>query len=176
MSSSADPSTPDVPAQPGAAANEAPAATTCEAPGPARAPLRAGLGEAVSVRLKVPFHDCDPLFVVWHGRYFEYLEIARSALFARHRVDVEHVRELNYRMYVTDAHCRYLHPLSYNDELSVTARFTALTPLIRVAYDVRNLSVNRKSARAVTVLATTDAQGKLLSETPHDLIARIRSV
>ena len=167
MSSSADPSTPDGPAQPGTAAPEAPGST----------PLRAsGLGEAVSVRLKVPFHDCDPLFVVWHGRYFEYLEIARSALFARHRVDVEHVRELNYRMYVTDAHCRYLHPLSYNDELSVTARFTALTPLIRVAYDVRNLRVNRKSARAVTVLATTDAQGKLLSETPHDLIARIRSV
>jgi hypothetical protein len=36
--------------------------------------------------------------------------------------------------------------------------------------------VNRKSARAVTVLATTDAQGKLLPETPHDLVARVRSV
>jgi len=136
----------------------------------------AGLGQAVSVSLKVPFHDCDPLFVVWHGRYFQYLEVARSALFARHQVDVEDVRQLGYRMYVTDVHCRYLHPLTYNDELSVTARFTALTPLIRIAYDVRNLSVNRKSARAVTVLATTDAQGKLLPETPHDLIARIRSV
>lgn len=132
------------------------------------------LGEAVSVKLKVPFHDCDPLFVVWHGRYLEYLEVARSALFARHRVDVEDVRALNYRMYVTDVHCRYLHPLSYNDEFSVSARFTALTPLIRIAYDVRNLTVNRKSARAVTVMATTDAQGKLFSETPHDLVARIR--
>jgi acyl-CoA thioester hydrolase len=134
------------------------------------------LGETVSVTLKVPFHDCDPLFVVWHGRYFQYLEVARSALFARHQVDVEDVRALGYRMYVTDVHCRYLHPLSYNHELCVTAHFTALTPLIRIAYDVRNLTVNRKSARAVTVLATTDAQGKLLPETPHDLVARVRSV
>jgi acyl-CoA thioester hydrolase len=165
MNNSADTATPDSAAHDAGAASPVPPASA-----------RSGLGEAVSVRLKVPFHDCDPLFVVWHGRYFEYLEIARSALFARHRVDVEHVRELNYRMYVTDAHCRYLHPLSYNDELSVTARFTAVIPLIRVAYDVRNLSVNRKSARAVTVLATTDAQGKLLPETPHDLVARIRSV
>lgn len=135
-----------------------------------------GLGVAVSVRIKVPFHDCDPLFVVWHGRYFQYLEMARSALFARHEVDVEHVRALHYRMYVTDVHCRYMHPLTYNDEAEITARFTALTPLFRIAYDVRNLTVNRKSARAVTVLATTDASGKLLPETPHDLLARVRSV
>ena len=133
------------------------------------------LGVPVSVRLKVPFHDCDPLFVVWHGRYFEYLEVARSALFARHSVDVEHVRALNYRMYVTDAHCRYMHPLTYNDELEITARFTALTPLFRIAYEVRNLTVNRRSARAVTVLATTDASGKLLPETPDDLLVRVRS-
>jgi acyl-CoA thioester hydrolase len=135
-----------------------------------------GLGSSVSVRIKVPFHDCDPLFVVWHGRYFQYLEVARSALFARHKIDVEDVRALNYRMYVTDAHCRYMHPLSYNDEVEVTARFTALSPLFRIAYDVRNLTVNRKSARAVTVLATTDATGKLLLETPHDLLARVRSL
>jgi acyl-CoA thioester hydrolase len=135
-----------------------------------------GLGVSVSVRIKVPFHDCDPLFVVWHGRYFEYLEVARSALFALHKVDVDDVRALNYRMYITDAHCRYMHPLSYNDEAEITARFTALTPLFRIAYDVRNVTVNRKSARAVTVLATTDASGKLLPETPHDLLARVRSL
>ena len=133
-------------------------------------------GAPVSVRIKVPFHDCDPLFVVWHGRYFQYLEVARSALFARYRVDVEDVRALNYRMYVTDVHCRYMHPLSYNDEAEITARFTALTPLIRIAYDVRNLSAQRRSARAVTVLATTDASGKLFPETPHDLLARVRSL
>jgi acyl-CoA thioester hydrolase len=130
---------------------------------------------SVSVTIKVPFHDCDPLFVVWHGRYFEYLEVARCALFARFEIDVEHVRALGYRMYVTDAHCRYMHPLSYNDEACVTARFSALTPLLRISYDIRNVRVNRKSARAVTVLATTDAHGKLLPETPHDILERVRS-
>src|SRR5262245_13659309 len=28
--------------------------------------------QPLQVELKVPFHDCDPLFVVWHGRYFQY--------------------------------------------------------------------------------------------------------
>ena len=132
--------------------------------------------EPVQVELKVPFHDCDPLFVVWHGRYFEYLEVARSALFARHQLDVEQVRALNYRMYVTDARCRYMFPLTYNDRVRVSARFTSLRPLLRVAYDVYNLTVGRKTARAVTVLATTDVMGNLLSETPADLIERLQAV
>jgi acyl-CoA thioester hydrolase len=130
--------------------------------------------EAVSVELSVPFHDCDPLFVVWHGRYFQYLEIARSALFAKYALDVDHVRAMNYRMYVTDARCRYLYPLTYNDRMRVTARFTATSPLLRVAYEVFNLNAGRKSARAVTVMATTDVHGKLLTETPHDVLARLR--
>jgi acyl-CoA thioester hydrolase len=129
--------------------------------------------EAVSVELSVPFHDCDPLFVVWHGRYFQYLEIARSALFAKYSLDVEHVRALNYRMYVTDARCRYLFPLTYNDRVRVTARFTATSPLLRVAYEVFNLTASRKAARAVTAMATTDVHGKLLTQTPDDVLARL---
>jgi acyl-CoA thioester hydrolase len=130
--------------------------------------------EAVSVELSVPFHDCDPLFVVWHGRYFEYLEMARCALFAKYALDVADVRNMNYRMYVTDARCRYLYPLTYNDRVRVNARFTAHSPLLRVAYEVLNLTAGRKSARAVTAMATTDVHGKLLTETPHDVLARLR--
>jgi acyl-CoA thioester hydrolase len=132
--------------------------------------------DPVSVELSVPFHDCDPLFVVWHGRYFEYMEVARSALFKRHSLDVDDVRTLGYRMYVTDARCRYLYPLTYNDRLRVTARFSAVTPLLRVSYEVVNLTAARKSARAMTAMATTDASGKLLTETPHDVLAHLHQL
>ena len=128
-----------------------------------------------AVTFKVPFHDCDPLFVVWHGRYFEYLEVARCALFARHGVDVEDVRTMGFRMYVTEVRCRYLRPLSYNDEVRVTARFTQTTPLLRIAYDVTNLTTGLKAARAVTSLATTDARGQLFTETPDAILERLRN-
>ena len=100
----------------------------------------------VSVQLKVPFHDCDPLYVVWHGRYFEYMEVARSALLASVELDVKDIRAMGFRMYITDARCRYLHPLRYNDEIRVTARFTESSPLIRIAYEVTNLTSGKKSA------------------------------
>ena len=76
-------------------------------------------------------------------------------------------------MYVVDARCRYMAPLAYDEHLSVTAWFTAATPLIRVAYDLYNLDRDRWSARATTVLATTDAAGNLLPKTPDGLLARL---
>jgi acyl-CoA thioester hydrolase len=130
--------------------------------------------QPASVALKVPFHDCDPLFVVWHGRYFEYMEQARCALFARHQVDVEHVRALGYKMYITDARCRYMFPLTYNDEVRIQARFTAVSPLLRVSYEIWNVTKDRKAARAFTVMATTDAASNLLAETPPEILARLR--
>ena len=128
-------------------------------------------GEPVSVTTKVPFHDCDPLFVVWHGRYFEYFELARTELLAKLALDVPEIRALGYRMYVTDARCRYMFPMTYGDEVEITARITETRPLIRVAYEIKNRTHGRKSARGFTVLATTSAAGQLLPETP-EIIAR----
>ena len=140
----------------------------------ATASVRTQLGEPVSVTHKIPFHDCDPLFVVWHGRYLQYMEAARSALLASRELDVEHVRAMGYKMFITEARSRYLAPLSYNDEIRVTARFTGATPLIRVSYEVVNLTSGRKSARAFTALATTDFAGNLL-ETPDNILERLHA-
>jgi len=128
---------------------------------------------AVSVDLRVAFHECDPLGVVWHGRYFEYLEVARSALLASVRLDVADIRALGFRLYVTEARCRYMAPLAYAEELRVTAWFSAVSPLLRVAYDVRHSGRGTWCARAITVLASTDAAGVLIPRTPDAILARL---
>jgi acyl-CoA thioester hydrolase len=128
---------------------------------------------AVRVRLTIPFHDCDPLSVVWHGRYFEYFELARTELFASHGIDVPQIRDLGFRMYVADVGCRYTFPLTYGDEVEVTAKATAWKPMLRIVYSVRNLTQSRRSARGFTALATTDFSGRLLLETPHAILERL---
>lgn len=131
---------------------------------------------AVTVEVKVAFHQCDPLGVVWHGRYFEYLEAARQALLASVDLDVPQIRALGFRLYVTEARCRYMLPLAYGDSALVTAWFSRLgsaSPLIRIAYDVRHGARDAWCARAATVLATTDAAGALLPRTPEAILARL---
>lgn len=127
----------------------------------------------VRVRTTVPFHDCDPMGIVWHGRYLEYFELARAALFAGFDLDVPEIRALGYRMYVVDVRCRYTHPLGYGEVAEITAHLKAARPLIRVVYTVRNLGKGRTSARGHCVLATTDAAGALFYETPDAIFDRL---
>lgn len=129
---------------------------------------------SATARLRVPFHDCDPLQVVWHGRYLEYFELARTQLFVSCGLDVPEFRALGLRMFVSDVRCRYTHPLGYGDEVEVTARPTAARPMLRIAYSVTNLSQNRRSARGYSVLAVTDAAGQLMHETPDAIVERLR--
>ena len=128
---------------------------------------------AVSTDFLIGLHHCDPLGVAWHGRYFEWFEMARMALFAGIDLDVPEIRALGHRMYVVDARCRYMAPLAYGDTARVTAWFVAVQPLIRVAYDIYNPATDRWSARATTVLATTSYDGTLLPTTPDALLARL---
>jgi len=127
----------------------------------------------VRVCTTVPFHDCDPMGIVWHGRYFEYFELARAELFAGFGLDVPEIRALGYRMYVVDVRCRYTHPLAYGERVEISARIKATRPLIRVVYSVRNLTRIRTSARGHCVLATTDAAGTLFYETPDAIFDRL---
>jgi len=127
-----------------------------------------------TTRFYVPFHHCDPLNVVWHGRYLEYFEVARQKLLEQLELDVPRIRDMGFRMYITEARCRYMFPLHYGDAFEVTARIVEARPLLRIAYEVKNLTHGRKSARASTTLATTDAQGKLFPETPDAIVSRIQ--
>ena len=128
---------------------------------------------AVTIEQRIGLHHCDPLGVAWHGRYFEWLEAARTALFTGIELDVPRIRDLGFRMYVVDARCRYMAPLQYGDVAEITAWFVATTPLVRVAYDVHHAANGKWCARAVTVLATTDRDGALLAATPPELLSQM---
>lgn len=76
-----------------------------------------------TVRLQVPFHDLDPLQVVWHGNYLKYFEIARQELFDRAGLDL-------YRMHldagtvfpIVRTAVKHIHPLRFRDVFDCKAR------------------------------------------------------
>ena len=126
-----------------------------------------------SVELEVPFHDCDPLGVVWHGHYFKYLEVARTKMLAPLGLDGEDLLQTGHRMYVIESRCRHTFPLFYRDRFRVEAWLREYEHRLFVSFEVHNLTRARRSARAHTVLAVTDADGKLLLVTPRVIVSRI---
>ncbi len=134
---------------------------------------------AITIERTAAFHECDALGIVWHGRYAEWFDVARTELFRSVDLDVPRIRELGHRMVVTETRCRYMAPLAYGRRFRVTAWFSAAAPLIRVGFDVHDVrddgAPGRWCARAVTVLATTEPDGRLLPSTPAAIVERIPS-
>ena len=125
------------------------------------------------VTLEVPFHDVDPLGVVWHGHYYKYLEVARCRLLGGLDLDGDELIETGYRFYVIESRCRYAYPLRFRDRVEVVAWIREHENRIVVAYEVHNLTAKRRAARAHTILAVTDADGALQMETPDVVRARL---
>jgi acyl-CoA thioester hydrolase len=130
---------------------------------------------AVHVDLEVPFHDVDALHVAWHGHYFKYFELARTALQRAHRLDVSDLRALSTAWFVVDTRTRHVSPLRYGEKFRVWAWFFEDDPRIGIAYEIRSLDGNRRVARARTVLVSTTKDGEMLFETPKEIRDRTRS-
>jgi acyl-CoA thioester hydrolase len=126
-----------------------------------------------SIELVVPFHDCDPLGVVWHGHYFKYLELARTAMLGPLGLEGPELVDSGHLMYVSDVRCRHVNALRWRDRVKVTAWLREWEQRLYVAYDVANLTSGKQAARAHTVLVVTDTQGTLLFEVPRVLRDRL---
>jgi acyl-CoA thioester hydrolase len=94
------------------------------------------------VKLSVPFHDLDPLQMVWHGNYLKYFDIARSELFTSYGVDLfEYFKKTNYLFPITKTATKHIVSLRYRDEFTckatcVEAQYKIVTDFkIRLAKD-----------------------------------------
>ncbi len=128
---------------------------------------------AVSVELEIPFHDVDVLEVAWHGHYPKYLELARTAFMRARRLDTPEMRQLGYRFYVSEYFLRHVAPLRYADAVRVHAWPVEIESRLRIAYQIRNVTLGKLAAQGWTVLVSTDAAGNLLLETPAPILDRL---
>ncbi|MGE0790141.1 MAG: acyl-CoA thioesterase [Sandaracinaceae bacterium] len=139
-------------------------------------PLRAAPPKsAVEILGRVPFHDVDALHIVWHGHYYKYMEVARTELFQKAKVDGPDMIDLGYRFVVAHGECRYVSPLRYDDRYRVKCWFLDTELRVHVAYEIWNLTEEKRAARARTELVTLDPAGVLMLETPQIIRDRIRA-
>lgn len=133
-----------------------------------------GFRPAVEVELEVPFHDVDMLHLVWHGHYYKYFEIARTALLREHRLEGEELVETGFLFVVIESKCRYPSALRFGQRFRVGAAFADIDYRLKIDYEIWNITEDKRAAYGHTVLATIDSEGKLLLRTPDALLSRIR--
>lgn len=123
-------------------------------------------------RQRIPFHDCDPLAIAWHGHYYKYLEIARTVLFERFGFDEAFFRGEGLHLVVIESRCRHAFPCRFGDEIEVQAWWKDVEQRLHIAYEVRNLTHGRRAARAWTTLVAMRGDEMLL-ETPDAMLRQL---
>jgi len=104
-------------------------------------------GRSHEVQLRVPFHDLDPMEVVWHGNYLKYFDIARFALFREGGIDLyRYSREHGLLFPVIKTATKHIISLRYGEEFRVRA--TAREAAIKIVLDFEILRISDGQACA----------------------------
>lgn len=127
------------------------------------------------IDFRVPFHDVDPAGIVWHGRYFKYLELARCALLDHIGYGYGEMAASGYVWPMLDVKARYLRPAVYDQALRVDASLTDWDYCLKIEYEIRDDSaevITRATTTQVPVLATTR---KMVLGVPPFVVALIEA-
>ena len=99
---------------------------------------------------QVQFFDLDPMEVVWHGRYVNYLEIVRGVLLDRIDYNYAQMRASGYMWPVIDLHLRYAASATYGQTLKLRAEIIEWENRLKIAYLIADAATGRRLARATT--------------------------
>lgn len=75
------------------------------------------------IELKVQFHECDPLQIVWHGNYLKYFEEAREDFCIQHGISYLDVKKFGFATPIVSSSCEHKLPLQYGDIFTVETTF-----------------------------------------------------
>lgn len=124
--------------------------------------------KAFETRLRVRYAETDQMGIVYYANYFVWMELGR----------VEYCRGVNLRyrdmekedgvlLAVVEAHCRYLVPALYDEEVVVKTWVAAANPrMVRFGYEMRDATSGRTLAAGETkhIFLGTDRKPRKLPE------------
>ena len=123
----------------------------------------------VTVPHEIPFHDVDSLGIVWHGHYYKYFELARTALYRSLNFDVDDMGRLGFSFPVIESQCRYVEALRYGQPNDISARFREWEYYILIEYRITETGSGKRVAYGHTKQAVCDLAGQLQPCIPESI-------
>ena len=122
--------------------------------------------------LRVRYAETDQMGVVYYANYFVWFEVARTDLLRTMGWSYREMEQAGVSLPVIEAHCEYLRPARYDDELDVKTKGRMLSPVrMEFIYEVVHREGQVTAASGRTVHAALDRAGR-----PCRLPERVREV
>jgi acyl-CoA thioester hydrolase len=112
------------------------------------------------IELVIPFHDLDPVNIVWHGNYAKYFEQARCALLQQFDYNYDQMRASGYIWPVIDLHVRYIKPLHFNQKVRVKASLREWEYRLKIDYLISDVVTGVRLAKGSSMQVAVDAATK----------------
>ncbi|MDC9594599.1 acyl-CoA thioesterase [Xenorhabdus sp. IM139775] len=122
------------------------------------------------VELTVPFHDADPMGVVWHGNYFRYFEIAREALMNQVNYGYREMRGSGYVWPVVDAKIKYRASVLFEQKIRVRATIEEFENRLKIAYQVFDAASGEKTTTGYTIQVAVSQETREMSFVSPDIL------
>lgn len=129
------------------------------------------MGFSHEIKLSVPFHDLDPMGVVWHGNYLKYFDKTRFALFEAAGIDLyRDLAEKKQVFPITRTSIKHIAPLLPKDTFTCKATVTEARFKIVIDFEIRRLPNNEICARGTSEqLAVKHPSMELEFEIPREV-------
>jgi acyl-CoA thioester hydrolase len=129
---------------------------------------------SAEVTILVPFHDVDPVGIVWHGHYAKYFEVARCALLESFDYNYDRMLDSGYGWPVIDMRLRYVKPARFGQQLKVRATLLEWEHRLRIEYLVSDAASGERLTRGETMqVAVHIATRELCLISPDVLFERL---
>ena len=111
--------------------------------------------------VRVRYAETDQMGVVYYANYFVWFEVARGELLRQHGWTYREMEGTGVMLPVIDAHCEYLSPARYDDEIEIRTEGVRTSPVrMSFTYEVRAKGRDGLVATGRTLHAAVDRNGR----------------
>lgn len=124
---------------------------------------------------KVPFHDLDPMHVMWHGNYYKYFDITRFDLFKSAGIDLyEYSFSKQISFPVSRSSIKHIAPLKFHDEFVCKAVVTEAEYKVAINFEIKLKESGQICARGKSEqVAVRVPEMTLLYRMPEDITSSL---
>ena len=112
------------------------------------------------MKLKIPFHDLDPMNIVWHGNYIKYMEQARCDMFSKLNYTYDDMKDDLYVYPIAKMSTKFIKPAKFEQELVVKTELVEIEPGLVIKYQIFDLQTNEKIFEAKTLQIAVNIKTK----------------
>ena len=126
------------------------------------------------MEVQVQFYDLDPMAIVWHGNYVNYLETVRCALLDKIGYNYNEMKDSGYAWPVVDLHLRYIAPAIFGQRLTLRADIVEWENRLKIDYLICDTLTGKRLHRASTIQVAVElARGEMCYVSPPALLTKL---